>query len=72
MKGSGEEKDANWWSGASKQRVISCIFFLFLLTQKVEEVNYPFNSNGIYNLLSKFNYSLNWVTTVVSWLLPLL
>lgn len=48
------------------------VFFLFLLTQKLEEVNYPSDSNGIYNLLSKFNYSLNWVTAVVSWLLPLL
>lgn len=71
MEGGGEEKGTNWWSGASKQRVIACIF-LFLLTQKLEEVNYPFDSNGIYNLLSKFNYSLNWVTAVVSWLLPLL
>lgn len=71
MKGGGEEKDTNWWSGASKQSHILYFFFLFLLTQKLEEVNYPFDSNGIYNLLSKFNYSLNWVTTVVSWLLPL-
>lgn len=71
MKGGGEEKGTSWWSGASKQRVIPCIF-LFLLTQNLEEVNYPFDSNGIYTLLSKFNYSLNWVTAVVSWLLPLL
>lgn len=71
MEGGGEEKGTNWWSGASKQRVIACIF-LFLLTQKLEEVNYPSDSNGIYNLLSKFNYSLNWVTAVVFWLLPLL